>query len=416
LIIEPDVLIVGAGPAGLAAAAALAARGIDQVLVIEREPEAGGIPRICRHATFGLTDFLRPMSGPSYASRLRAMVDGSKILTGATVTAIGSDLEVSVSQGCGTEVVRPKRILLATGIRETPRAARLVSGDRPQNVLTTGALQRLVEAGAELPFRAPVVIGTELVSFSAVLTLRHAGIKPVAMIESGPRIVARRPADLLTRYILRTPVMTGWRLSRINGSAFDASKLESVTVEGEGGGSRNIPCDAVIFSGGFVPEASLLAGLADARDGATRGPGVDQCWRLADPRIYAAGNVLRAVETAAWSRREGMAAGNAIADDLLGAAEPRARLVPLVCSGPILFATPSAIAVPGPQPGPLHMMIRMGRAAAGRITISVDGAVLWRSRSATFRPHRRIGLCRRLPFLSGASSVEIGFEATPAPR
>jgi hypothetical protein len=126
--------------------------------------------------------------------------------------------------------------------------------------------------------------------------------------------------------------------------------------------------------------------------------------------------VLRAVETAAWSRREGMAAGNAIADDLLGFSEPRARLVPLVCSGPILFATPSAIAVPGPRPGPLHMMIRMGRAAAGRITISVDGAAFWRSRSATFRPHRRIGVCRSLPDLSQAESVEIGFEATPAAR
>jgi thioredoxin reductase len=408
---DPDVLIVGAGPAGLAAAHALALRGVERVMVVEREAEAGGIPLYCMHATFGLTDFFRPMTGPSYAKRLRKLVSVSRIFTNTTVTGIGDDLQVTLSSVSGSRVISPKRILLATGIRETPRSARLISGDRPQNVLTTGALQRLVEAKAELPFRAPIVVGSELVSFSAVLTLRHAGLQPVAMIEARTRIVARKPADFLARRALGAPVMTGCRLIRINASPFDASKLESVTIESNGGDSSKLACDAVIFTGEFVPEASLLADLASTmRDRATRGPAIDQCWRLPNPRIYAAGNVLRPVETAAWARSEGAAAGNAIADDLLGLATPPDRLVPIVCSDPIRFATPAAIAVPGPRPGSLHMVIRMARPARGRITVAAGGSAFWRSRAATRRPERRIALTRDLPDLSRAEAIQIGFE------
>ena len=198
---------------------------------------------------------------------------------------------------------------------------------------------------------------------------------------------------------------------RINASPFDASKLESVTIESHGGGSSKLPCDAVVFTGEFVPEASLLADLASTmRDRATRGPAIDQCWRLPNPRIFAAGNVLRPVETAAWARSEGAAAGNAIADDLLGLTPPPERLVPVVCSDPIRFATPAAIAVPGPRPGSLHMVIRMARPACGNITMAAGGAVFWRSRAATFRPERRITLTRNIPDLSGADTIQIGFE------
>jgi hypothetical protein len=231
------------------------------------------------------------------------------------------------------------------------------------------------------------------------------------MIEAGARIVARKPADFLTRYALRTPVMTGCRLTRINASPFDASKLESVSLERSCGGTSKLPCDAVIFTGEFVPEASLLGGLdLTIRDCATRGPAIDQCWRLPNPHIYAAGNVLRPVETAAWARSEGAAAGNAIADDLVGLTKAPERLVPIVCTDPVRFATPAAMAVPGPQPGPLHMAIRMARPASGRITISAGEAPFWRSRSGTFRPERRFLLTRDIPDLSRVQSIRIGFE------
>jgi hypothetical protein len=198
---------------------------------------------------------------------------------------------------------------------------------------------------------------------------------------------------------------------RINASPFDPAQLESVTLEDGRGGSRKLSCDAVIFTGEFVPEASLLAGLASTlRDRVTRGPAIDQCWRLANPRIYAAGNVLRPVETAAWARSEGKAAGDAIADDLLGVAPTPQRLVPILCSDPVRFAIPAAIAVPGPRPGPLHMAIRMARPAHGSVILSTGGTPFWRSRSATFRPERRIMLTRSIPDLSHADTIQIGFE------
>jgi pyruvate/2-oxoglutarate dehydrogenase complex dihydrolipoamide dehydrogenase (E3) component len=407
---EPQVLIIGAGPAGLGAAQALARRGIDAVQIVEREPRPGGIPLFCPHPTFGLTDFLRPMSGPHYAGRLVGAIDSRRIATATTVISISADLDVAVSTPGGMRVLHPQRVLVATGIRETPRSARLVSGDRPANIMTTGALQRLFAAGESLPFQKPVIVGSELVSFSAILTLRDAGVTPVAMIEANDRITAQRPGDLVARLLLGTPVLTGTKLVRVNAEATDAGRLRSITVA-DGQGMRDIVCDAVIFTGAFVPEATVLAGWPPGTLAkGSRGPGVDQNWRLANPRIYAAGNVLRSVETAAWSRREGQAAGAAIADDIEGRTATPERLIPVTCTGPVASSVPAAIAVPGPAPGPLQMQIRMARAAHGRLTLAVDGRTVWRSARMHALPERRIGLTRDLPALDAASAIEIGFE------
>jgi pyruvate/2-oxoglutarate dehydrogenase complex dihydrolipoamide dehydrogenase (E3) component len=408
---EPEVLIVGGGPAGLTAARTLARHGIDSLLVVDREPEAGGIPRFCPHPTFGLSDFFRPMSGPHYAAKLRASVDPGQVASSTTVTSIDSDLAIRMSSERGESIVLPKRVLLATGIRETPRAARLVSGDRPQNVLTTGAVQRLVAEGHGLPFRAPVVVGTELVSFSAVLTLHDAGIDPVAMIEAGPRIVARRPMDVLTRFFLRTNVRCNCRIAAINAEPDDTRRMASITVENPMGGQSTIACDAVVFTGGFVPEISLLGKLpASLRDTNSKGPRVDQRWRLADPRLYAAGNILRSVETAAWSAREGRAAAEAIAADLRSGALVAERMVPIRVADPIAFSIPSLVAVPGPALNRLQMAVRMARPARGRFTLAADGAVFWRSHSVSVLPERRILLSRNLPDLDNVAELQIGFE------
>ncbi|WP_442578879.1 NAD(P)/FAD-dependent oxidoreductase [Mesorhizobium sp. ASY16-5R] len=407
---EPEVLIVGAGPAGLSAARELARLGVGNVLVVDREVEAGGIPRFCPHPTFGLANFYRPMSGPAYAAKLRSLVDPRVISGATTVTALGPGLETNLSSERGELVMRPKSVLLATGIRETPRSARLVSGDRPRNILTTGALQRLLAESHRLPFRNPLIVGTELVSFSALLSLRDAGVRAVAMIEAGERIVARRPADLLARTVLRTPIRYGKRVVRINAAPDDAGRMASVIVENAGSGLSEIACDGVIFTGGFVPEASLLGWRRDLCDPGSRGPAIDQFWRLGEPGLYAAGNVLRPVETAAWSAREGALAAAAIAEDRFGGTPLGGRRIPIRADAPVAFSTPSFVAVPGSPMGPLRIAIRVSAAARGRFTFAADEKIFWRSARMSVLPERRILLSPSFPALSDVGEIRIGFD------
>ena len=190
----------------------------------------------------------------------------------------------------------------------------------------------------------------------------------------------------------------------------EAGWVSAAPVAG-GEGRRDTACDAVIFTGAFVPEAAVLGGWPSGTiAGGSRGPRVDQHWRLENPRVYAAGNVLRSVETAAWSRREGRAAGAAIADDIARGQTGTVRAVPISCTGPVASSVPAAIAVPGNAPGPLQMQIRMSRAARGRLTIALDGRVVWRSPVLRALPERRIALTRDLPALDDVSAIEIGME------
>jgi thioredoxin reductase len=403
---DPAVLIIGAGPAGLRAASTLRWEGIQDVVLIEREPEAGGIPRFCAHSTFGIAEYYRPMTGPAYAARLRASIDPKCVLNCTTATSIGDDLEVTLCSERGETAVRPKRLLLATGIRETPRAGRLVSGDRPQNVLTTGALQRMLAVSRRLPFSRPVIIGTELVSFAAVLSLRDVGVRAVAMVEPKSRIVARRPADMLTRALLRTRILLNCRLVRISAEPENAARLASVIVERDGA-AEEIPCDAVIFTGAFVPEASLLGRRPALCDPGTKGPAIDQFWQMAIPGLYATGNVLRPVETASWSAREGALAAQAIAADLLGRRARPARRIPIVAEEPIAFTTPSFLAIPLGNGARVRLGLRMAAAARGCLTLAAGDRQLWRCGSKSLLPDRRITIEPELPSLDDVGEIRL---------
>ena len=193
-----NVAIIGGGPAGLSAAIELKKRGVSRVAVLDREPHAGGIPRHCGHLAFGMREFKRILTGPDYARRLvqAAQDAGAEIYTVVTVAEARPGGELLIITERGTGKISADRIIYATGVRETPRSARLISGNRPQGIMNTGALQSMVYLKNRKPFNCPVIIGTELVSFSAIMTCRHARIRPVAMIEEAPQVTARWPASL----------------------------------------------------------------------------------------------------------------------------------------------------------------------------------------------------------------------------
>ena len=388
-----DVLILGGGPAGLSAAKRLGELGIRDVVVIEREAEAGGVPRHCGHLAFGLREFRRLLSGPAYARRLANTVAGLDIRTRTTVTAISPGGEVDVihpDRGPGR--IAGRAVLLAFGARETPRSARLVGGDRPWGVITTGALQQFVYLAGIQPFHRAVIVGSELVAFSALLTLRHGGIAAAAMIESGSRITARRPGDWVARWMLGVPVLTETDLISIHGSA----KVEAVEIE-RGGKRQTIACDGVVFTGQFRPEAAVLAPSHLALDPHTGGPMIDQYWRASDPSFFVAGNLLRGVETAGVAWAEGRTAADAIAASLAGKLGAPGRIVALSSEPPLKYIYPQRLALPLGETSSLMLKARVLQRAAGRLRLSADGRELW-SRAMTALPERRLSIpVARLP-------------------
>ncbi len=392
-----SVAIIGAGPAGLTAARHLHRRGIRDVLVIERNSEAGGLPRFCGHPGWGFFDFGRLWRGPTYARRLVEAAAGVEIMTDATVTALRDGGRIEVSGRSGPMTVNARAILLATGIRESPRSARLVGGSRPWGVLTTGAFQEMVYAGGQRPFRRPVIVGSELVSFSALLTARHADIRPVAMIEESRRIVAQRPGDWIARWAFGVPVLTGARLVEICG----ADRVESVLVDRAGRRER-FDCDGVIFTGRFVPEATLARMSHLDVDQRTGGPSIDDRWRCSDPDYFAAGNVLRPVEHSGFVAAEGRAAAESIAAWLTTNTRVDGASTKVTPGGAARYVYPQRLAA---RAGNVTLFGRAEREHRGRLRVAADGRTV-AERRVHARPERRLAITVDVASLRGAAGVE----------
>ncbi|NHB77731.1 FAD-dependent oxidoreductase [Rhodobacter calidifons] len=392
---DPDVIVVGAGPAGLAAATDLARAG-RRITVLDREPEAGGIPRHCGHYPYGMREFHRLLRGPDYAARLRAaaLAAGVTLRTRTTVTALRPGGAVEITDDSGPATVSARAVLLATGVRETSRAARLIGGEKPGGVLSTGALQGLVHLNGQRPFRRPVILGTELVAFSALLTCRHAGIRPLAMIEPGPRITARSPAIWLAR-LMGVPVRLNTDIAAIHGR----TRVEGVTLSTPDG-PQDLATDGVIVTGGFRPDAALLRGSHLAVDPGSGGPVIDRWGRLSDPAYFAAGNLLRGVETAGWCWSEGRRTARAILDALDGhLPAPGGARLDLGHPG-LRLALPQVIGAGSGAHD--RLQVRLAAPARGRLALMQDGRTLV-SRRIDSLPERRLSL--PLPPVTGTEPV-----------
>jgi thioredoxin reductase len=344
---KTDVLIVGAGPAGLAAGIELKRLGVANVLVVEREDEPGGIPRLCHHPGFGLRDLRWIYSGPGYARRYvrEAEAAGIEIRTSTTITGWQGSAAVTFTSPRGLGHIEAGAILLATGCRERPRSARLVPGRRPQGVYTTGSLQRFVYQHHLPVGKRAVIVGAELVSLSALMTLAHARVAAAAMVTELPRHQIYFPylpakwyfADLAAR----APVMTGARVSNIIG----ATRVEGVEISYlDSGQSEMLACDTVVFTGDWIPEHELarLGGLT--LDPGTRGPQVDAGFRTSARGVFAAGNLLRGAETADTCALEGARVARHI-HDFLNTNQWPAGSLPIQAEPPILWMFPNAVCV-----------------------------------------------------------------------
>ncbi len=386
---DTDIAIIGAGPAGLAAAAELGRLGAGRITVLEREPVPGGIPRHCAHSPFGMREFHRILGGQSYATRLAAAARaaGAQILCHTTATALHDGPTLELTGPDGTTRLTARAVLLATGTREASRVQRGIGGQKPGGVLPTGALQGLVHLNHQVPFRRPVVLGSELVSFSALLTCRQAGIHPVAMVEPGPHILARTPSGLLPR-LMGVALHLNTRIAAIHGR----DRVTGVTLEGPEG-ETHLDCDGALLTGAFRSEAALLEAAGDdpgkVIDPRSTGPVIDSFGRTFGHGYFAAGNLLRPVETAGTCWEEGRRAARAIHAFLQGALPDTAQGLPLtIRSDVIRYALPQLLFLDGPGRHE-KIQLRVTRPVRGVLQLR-QGPIIVASHRINARPERRV--------------------------
>ena len=315
-------------------------------MVLEREDEAGGTPRLCEHTGFGLRDLRRVLSGPAYARRWveRATASGADIRTRSMVTTWAGPRRAEVTGPDGLLTVDARAVVLATGARERPRAARLVPGTRPSGIFTTGQLQQWVHR-QHLPLAGrALIVGAEHVSYSAVLTLREAGVRPVALVTDLPHTQTFRPFDLATRVGFRVPVWTRTSVTGVTGR----DRLEGVLLRGPGDTERTVAVDVVVFTGDFIPDNELARLAHLTIDPATSGPACDGDGATNVPGIFVTGNLVHPAETADVVARRARSVGRAAAAWLRdGHAHPQKPTpVRLRLGDPLLWVVPN-LAEPG---------------------------------------------------------------------
>jgi thioredoxin reductase len=381
------VVVIGGGPAGLAAATRIA--GTHDVLVVEREARAGGVPRHCDHTGFGIRDLRRVLRGPAYAEawRDRAIKAGVEIIESAMVTDWVGGRAVAVTSPGGRFEISADAVVLATGARERPRPARLIPGDRAQGVMTTGQLQQLVHLHGRSIGERAVVIGGELVSWSAVMTLREAGCRTVAMVTPYQKAEAYSLFRLAGRAALRVPVRTRSRVVEIRGRG----RVGEIVLEHLDTAARDIvECDTVVMTGDWVPDYELARSGGLEIDLSTKGPVVDAGLRTSEPGVCAVGNLLHPVDTAdiaaldgehvAGAVEEWLASDQHVASEVRESADLPAGVAVNVVP-PLRWVIPQRV-VPGDGAPPRHRLLTWcdDFVAAPVIDIKQDGRSVGRHR------------------------------------
>jgi pyruvate/2-oxoglutarate dehydrogenase complex dihydrolipoamide dehydrogenase (E3) component len=285
-------------------------------------------------------------------------------------------------------------VLLATGCRERPRTARLVPGDRPPGVMTTGELQRRVYlAGQRLPGRA-LVVGAEHVSFSAMVTLAHAGAQVVALVTDRPRHTSYAGFGLAASWRWHVPVWTSTVVRRVAGRG----RLEGVELaDARTGAARFVPCGLVVFTGDWIPDHELARAAGLAMDPGTRGPAVDTALATSVPGVFAAGNLVHAAETADIAALGGRHAARGIVASLRrgggpGSAPGPVRL-PVTVEPPLLWIAPNVLRAGGPAPSRGRFVLRSDIfARRARLEVWQDGRRLATGVSFGMQPDRPVRL------------------------
>ena len=389
-----DLLVVGAGPAGLAAAIAAKKAGVMDLLVLEREEEPGGILNQCIHNGFGLHRFREELTGPEYAQRdIREARDlGIPVRCGTMVLDITPDKEVTlVSREKGLEIFRARAVILAMGCRERPRGALAIPGTRPAGVFSAGTAQKIVNMMGYMPGHDVVILGSGDIGLIMARRMTLQGAKVRACVELMPYSsgLNRNIVQCLDDYEI--PLMLSHTVIDVKGRG----RVESVTIARVGedrlpipGTEQEIPCDTLLLSVGLIPENELSLGIGVTISATTQGPVVDNRFQTNVPGVFACGNVLHVHDLVDFVSAESTQAGEAAARYLGGYEDTGATEVRVVDGPGIRGTVPQRLLLPQGEIGEgLEMMFRPDRVYNNCfLTIKAGEAVLVSQRRRILTP------------------------------
>jgi len=315
---KADVAVVGAGPAGLAAAIAAKENGADSVVVIEREAHLGGILNQCIHNGFGLHVFGEELTGPEYAARFedKAMALGIKCLTQTMVLDISpSRVLTVVGPQTGLCTVEAGAIVLAMGCRERSAGALMLPGSRPAGVLTAGTAQRFVNIDGYMPGKEVVILGSGDIGLIMArrMTLEGAHVKMVLELMPYSGGLKRNIVQCLDDYGI--PLKLSYTVTRIHGT----KRVEGVTIAAVDKGvpiqgtEEYVACDTLLLSVGLIPENELSRGMDIKIDPVTSGPVVDSHMQTSINGVFACGNAVQVHDLVDFVTEEATRAGKAAA-------------------------------------------------------------------------------------------------------
>lgn len=344
-----DIVIIGGGPAGLAAAISARNAGIESILILERDQELGGILNQCIHNGFGLHTFQEELTGPEYADRFIAMVKEQAIaykLNTMVLDISPKKVITAMNRTDGILQIQAGAVILAMGCRERARGALNIPGFRPAGIFSAGTAQRLVNIEGYLPGREVVILGSGDIGLIMArrMTLEGAKVKVVAELMPYSGGLKRNIVQCLDDYGI--PLKLSHTIVDIKGK----KRLEGITlaqVDETGkpilGTEEEYSCDTLLLSVGLIPENELSKEMGVKLDNITCGPLVNESLETNIPGVFACGNVLHVHDLVDYVSEEAQRAGGNAAKYVKGKLTDCGSVITLAASDGVRYTVPHQI-------------------------------------------------------------------------